>query len=371
MTRQQLVEQIFNKRTYLCVGLDTDITKIPKDLLSEPDPIFTFNKAIIDATQDLCTAYKINTAFYEALGLKGWKAMEKTVEYIGDKHFKIADAKRGDIGNTSTQYAKAFFETLPFDSITVAPYMGEDSVKPFLQHEGKWAIVLGLTSNKGANDFEFRKMAREDTRHGTDEFLYERILKTVSTWGSIENLMFVIGATQADEFVDIRKLTPHHFYLVPGVGAQGGSLKEISEKAMIRDCGLLVNASRAIIYASDKENFAEEARTVAKMYQDEMSSFLPEKNTFNLGCVYEIFNTSRGLITIMDFTDKTTPRIGTVLESMSGLRWKIIGIDAPKPIGMTNLKFKPRFSDFIFGCILEPVDHYEILKENEILQVLN
>jgi len=371
MTRQQLAEEIFKKRSYLCVGLDTDITKIPKHLLSEADPVFSFNKAIIDATKDLCVAYKINTAFYEALGVKGWEAMEKTVRYIGNEHFKIADAKRGDIGNTSDQYAKAFFETLSFDAVTVAPYMGKDSVQPFLNYYGKWAIVLGLTSNKGANDFEFKKMAREDTRHGVDEFLYERVLKTTSNWGTFENLMFVIGATQADEFIDIRKLTPHHFYLVPGVGAQGGSLKEISEKAMIRDCGLLVNVSRAIIYAGEKENFAEEARAIAEQYQQEMKGYLPEKNIFQLGCVYETFNTSGGLIAIMDFTEKAIPKIGTILESTSGHRWKITGIDMPKPIGMTNFKFKPRFSDHIFGCLLQPINHSEILKENEVVQVLN
>lgn len=272
MTRQQLIEQIHQKKSYLCVGLDTDITKIPPHLLSEPDPVFTFNKAIIDATKDICVGYKINTAFYEALGVKGWQAMEKTVHYIGNEHFKIADAKRGDIGNTSDQYAKAFFETLPFDSITVAPYMGEDSVKPFLQHKGKWAIVLGLTSNKGANDFELQQTG--------DGLLYEKVLQTVSTWGTAENLMFVVGATQVDSFINIRKLTPQHFYLVPGVGAQGGSLKEISEKAMIKDnsakaqCGILVNASRAIIYASNKENFASEARAVAMEYQNEMKNYL-------------------------------------------------------------------------------------------------
>jgi orotidine-5'-phosphate decarboxylase len=266
MTRQQLTGQIFSKQSYLSVGLDTDITKIPRHLLSEPDPVFAFNKTIIDATRDLCVAYKINTAFYEALGLKGWEAMEKTVHYIGDEHFKIADAKRGDIGNTSAQYAKAFFETLPFDSITVAPYMGEDSVKPFLNYKGKWAIVLGLTSNKGAADFE---MKRTD-----DGLLYEKVLKTVSLWGTPENTMFVVGATQADEFTNIRKITPHHFYLVPGVGAQGGSLKDISEKAMIKDCGILVNASRAIIYASEKEDFAEEAKAIAQQYQFEMKNYL-------------------------------------------------------------------------------------------------
>jgi orotidine-5'-phosphate decarboxylase len=275
MTRQQLVDQIFQKRSYLCVGLDTDITKIPKHLLAEPDPVFAFNKAIIDATKDLCVSYKINTAFYEALGVKGWEAMEKTVHYIGNDHFKIADAKRGDIGNTSDQYAKAFFETMPFDAITVAPYMGEDSVKPFLQHDGKWAIVLGLTSNKGANDFELQRMVSEDTNHGVaDELLYEKVFKKVAQWGTPDNLMFVVGATQASAFTNIRKITPNHFYLVPGVGAQGGSLKEISEKAMIKECGLLVNVSRAIIFASEKEDFAEEAKVVAKHYQLEMATYL-------------------------------------------------------------------------------------------------
>jgi orotidine-5'-phosphate decarboxylase len=277
VTRQQLVEQIFKKQSYLCVGLDTDISKIPKHLLAGPDPVFTFNKAIIDATKDLCVAYKINTAFYEALGVKGWEAMEKTVRYIGDEHFKIADAKRGDIGNTSDQYAKAFFDTMEFDAITVAPYMGKDSVQPFLGYYGKWAIVLGLTSNKGADDFEMKKMAREDTRYGPEAFLYETVLTTVSKWGKPENLMFVIGATQADEFTNIRKLTPDHFYLVPGVGAQGGSLKEISEKAMINDCGILVNASRAIIYASEKEDFAEEARAITQQYQEEMKQYLHKR----------------------------------------------------------------------------------------------
>jgi orotidine-5'-phosphate decarboxylase len=283
MNRQQLVDQIFKKRSYLCVGLDTDITKIPKHLLSEPDPIFTFNKAIIDATKDLCVAYKINTAFYEALGLKGWEAMEKTAHYIGNDHFKIADAKRGDIGNTSSQYAKAFFETLPFNAITVAPYMGADSIKPFLEYKDKWAIVLGLTSNPGAADFEFRRIVLdveqfEDEVHLTKHltpYLYEAVLQKVTEWGDPGNLMFVIGATRAEEFINIRKLTPDHFYLVPGVGAQGGSLKEISEKAMIKDdCGLLVNVSRAIIFASGKGDFAERARDMAKEYQAEMQTYL-------------------------------------------------------------------------------------------------
>jgi orotidine-5'-phosphate decarboxylase len=282
MTRQQLIAQIQKKKSYLCVGLDTDIDKIPQHLLSEADPVFAFNKAIIDATKDLCVAYKINTAFYEALGLKGWEAMEKTVNYIGKDHFTIADAKRGDIGNTSTQYAKAFFEAMPFDSITVAPYMGEDSVKPFLEYAGKWAIVLGLTSNAGAADFELKRVIDntevfDDEVHITHKhtsYLYETVLKKVSAWGNPGNLMFVVGATQADEFINIRKLTPDHFYLVPGVGAQGGSLKEISEKAMNKDCGLLVNASRAIIYASNSKDFAEKAREAAGDYQKEMAAFL-------------------------------------------------------------------------------------------------
>ena len=275
MNRQQLVEHIFLKKSYLCVGLDTDITKIPKHLLSETDPVFSFNKAIIDSTKDLCVSYKINTAFYEAMGVKGWESLEKTVHYIGHEHFKIADAKRGDIGNTSFQYAKAFFETLPFDAVTAAPYMGEDSVKPFLQYEGKWAIVLGLTSNKGATDFEFKQIVSENGyEHLRPEFLYEKVLRKVAEWGSPDNLMFVVGATQADSFTNIRKTLPNHFYLVPGVGAQGGSLKEISEKAMIKECGLLVNASRAIIYASEKEDFAEAARAMALQYQFEMKEYL-------------------------------------------------------------------------------------------------
>lgn len=266
MTRQQLIEQIRQKQSYLCIGLDTDITKIPQHLLSESDPVFAFNKAIIDATKDLCVSYKINTAFYEALGLKGWEAMERTVKYIPANIFTIADAKRGDIGNTSTQYAKAFFEALPFHSITVAPYMGDDSVKPFLAYENKWTILLGLTSNSGAKDFELQQAG--------DERLFEKVMRTAATWGSPSNLMYVVGATQADEFIRIREILPDHFFLVPGVGAQGGSLEEISKKAMNKDVGLLVNASRAIIYASSGEDFAEKARMVAKEYQAEMAGYL-------------------------------------------------------------------------------------------------
>ena len=264
MTRNELVHQIFTKRTYLCVGLDTDINKIPKSIQQQPDALVHFNKQIIDSTLEHCVAYKINTAFYEALGAKGWEAMEHTVRYIPDTHFKIADAKRGDIGNTASQYAKAFFETLPFDAITVAPYMGSDSVKPFLQHSGKWTILLGLTSNSGASDFELLP---------TDKgFVYEHVLQTAKGWGG--NLMFVVGATQAEQFTRIRELAPDHFFLVPGVGFQGGSLKDISERAMNRDCGLLVNVSRAIIYASENEDFASEAKIVAKQYQQEMGLYL-------------------------------------------------------------------------------------------------
>jgi orotidine-5'-phosphate decarboxylase len=266
MRRAELTAHIFSKHSYLCVGLDTDISKMPKHLQQDPDAIINFNKAIIDATLDHCVGYKINTAFYEAEGLKGWKAMEETVKYIPSTHFKIADAKRGDIGNTSKQYAIAFFENLNFDAITVAPYMGSDSIKPFLEYKNKWTIVLGLTSNEGAKDFEFKKTG--------EDYLYEVVMRKTSEWGNPENLMFVVGATRAEEFTNLRKIAPEHFFLVPGVGAQGGSLKEISEKAMIKDCGLLVNASRAIIYASNGEDFAEKAEEVAKGYADEMKKYL-------------------------------------------------------------------------------------------------
>ena len=266
MTRQQLTEHIRSTGTYLCVGLDTDKTKIPKLLLSHPDPVFEFNRQIIDATKDHCIAYKINTAFYESEGAKGWETMERTVNYIPSTHFKIADAKRGDIGNTSSQYARAFFETLAFDAITVAPYMGEDSVRPFLEYKDKWTILLGLTSNSGARDFELQPTGKG--------LLYEKVLTTASQWGTPDNLMFVIGATQADWFESIRRLTPDHFYLVPGVGSQGGSLEAISAKAMNKEVGLLVNTSRAIIFASSKEDFAEAATRVAADYHREMQGYL-------------------------------------------------------------------------------------------------
>ena len=275
MTRQQLIDTIQSKQSYLCVGLDTDITKIPPHLQTQPNAIVAFNKAVIDATKDFCVSYKINTAFYEALGVKGWQAMEETVNYIPATHFRIADAKRGDIGNTSSQYAKAFFESLPFDAVTVAPYMGEDSIRPFLEYDGKWTIVLGLTSNKGAADFELRQLQTDNGVEQTQaEYLYERVLRRVAEWGNPSNLMFVVGATQAEAFVNIRSIIPDHFLLVPGVGAQGGSLKDISEKAMNKDCGLLVNASRAIIYASENEDFAAEAGAIARQYQFEMQGYL-------------------------------------------------------------------------------------------------
>jgi len=266
MTGKFLIDQIKEKRSYLCVGLDTDIKKIPSHLQSHPDAIFEFNKKIIDATKNACVAYKINTAFYEANGLKGWEAMEQTVNYIPSTHFKIADAKRGDIGNTSSQYAKAFFEVLNFDAITVAPYMGYDSIQPFLEYENKFTIVLGFTSNKGSEDFQ-------QLRTG-DNYLYETVLKKVNAWGTKENLMFVVGATKATELVSIRKIVPDNFLLIPGVGFQGGSLAEVSKYGMNNECGLLVNASRAIIYAGDGENFAGEARIIAQQYQAEMMSYL-------------------------------------------------------------------------------------------------
>lgn len=266
MDRKQLVETILQKKSYLCIGLDTDPEKIPAHLLSYPDPVFEFNRQIIDATKDFCVSYKINTAFYEARGLAGWAAMEKTVDYIPASHFKIADAKRGDIGNTSAQYAKAFFETMNFDAITVAPYMGEDSIRPFLEYEGKWTILLGLTSNAGANDFELLPVA--------NGHVYQQVLLKAASWGNINNLMFVIGATQASLIDSIRSLTPKHFYLVPGVGAQGGSLMDISRHGLIPDVGLLVNVSRAVIYASPGEDFAEHAHQVAFSYQQEMKSLL-------------------------------------------------------------------------------------------------
>jgi orotidine-5'-phosphate decarboxylase len=267
MTRSKLISIIRARKSYLCVGLDPEISKLPKHLLELEDPIFEFNKQIIDATRDLCVAYKPNTAFYEALGLKGWAALEKTIQYIGSEHFIIADAKRGDIGNTSKMYATCFFEQLGADAVTVAPYMGEDSVKPFLDFDNKWAIVLGLTSNKGSQDFQLQQFADET-------LLYENVIKTVQNWGTTENLMFVIGATHPDKLVHIRKLAPHHFFLVPGVGAQGGDLTEVSKAGINSDCGLLINASRSILYASNGIDFAAAARHEAQNMQTIMQQFI-------------------------------------------------------------------------------------------------
>ncbi len=267
MNRQELIAQIRNKQSYLCVGLDTSLDKIPAHLLKEENPVLAFNKAIIDATKDFAVAYKINTAFYEAQGLEGWRIIEETLKHIPKNCFTIADAKRGDIGNTSEQYAKTFFETYPFDSVTVAPYMGKDSVQPFLEFKDKWTIVLGLTSNEGSKDFQLQTLSN-------GEYVYEQVLKTVASWGNTENLMFVTGATQATELKHIRKIIPQHFLLVPGVGAQGGSVADVSKAALNEDCGLLINVSRGIIYASKGEDFEEAAAKAAEQYQKEMKAFL-------------------------------------------------------------------------------------------------
>lgn len=283
MTATTLTEQIQLKKSYLCVGLDSDITKLPAHLKDQKDGVVAFNKAIIDATLPYCVSYKINTAFYESQGLKGWEIMKETLDYIPQTHFTIADAKRGDIGNTSTQYAKAFFEALNFDAITVAPYMGEDSIRPFLEYENKVTIVLGLTSNIGSNDFQQLLLEEYDesltmvphiTQGTAEKRLYEHVLERVASWGNTENLMFVVGATQASELEKIRNIIPNHFLLVPGVGAQGGSLKDVSRFGLNKSVGLLVNASRAIIFASGGEDFANQAATVAQAYQSEMADYL-------------------------------------------------------------------------------------------------
>lgn len=266
MNRQELIEQINAKKSFLCVGLDSDLQKIPRHLFVEKDPVFSFNKAIINATKDYAVAYKINTAFYESQGLRGLMSMAKTLDLIPKDCFTIADAKRADIGNTSEQYAKAFFDTLPFDSITVAPYMGSDSIKPFLQDDKRWAIVLGLTSNKGSMDFQMQKL--ED-----GSYLYEKVLKTAAGWGSPENMMFVIGATREEQLKHIREMLPEHFFLIPGVGAQGGSISTVAKATLNKDKGILINASRSIIFASNDTNFDKEAAAVAKQYQEEMASF--------------------------------------------------------------------------------------------------
>lgn len=266
MNRQQLIEQIRIKQSFLCVGLDTELSKIPQHLLEEDDPIYRFNKAIIEATAPYCVAYKINLAFYEQYGIAGWQSMEKTLEAIPKNCFVIADAKRGDIGNTSKMYAKAFFETYNYDAITVSPYMGHDSVGPFLEYKDKFTIVLGLTSNAGSNDFQMLET--------TEGKVYESVLKKIATWGTPDNLMFVIGATKAEKFAEIRKILPDHFLLVPGVGAQGGSLEEVAKNGINKDCGLLVNSSRGIIYASSGLDFKEAAGEEAKKLQEEMKGYL-------------------------------------------------------------------------------------------------
>ena len=266
MNRSQLRDIIFKKRSVLCVGLDTDMSKIPKHLLTDEDPVFAFNKVIIDATKDYTVAYKINSAFYEAQGIKGWISMEKTLNYIPKDIFTIADAKRGDIGNTSEQYARTFFHTYPFDSVTVAPYMGADSVKPFLQFEGKWSIVLGLTSNAGSADFQLQQCG--------DELLYQKVLRTVASWGTPGNIMFVIGATRKEQLQEVRALLPDHFFLVPGVGAQGGDVDTVCRNAMNKDAGILINVSRGIIFAGSGTDFAEKANEEARKYQKEMEVFL-------------------------------------------------------------------------------------------------
>lgn len=267
MTRQQLIEQIFTKKSFLCVGLDTDIKKIPSHLLGSEDPIFDFNKAIIDATAEYCVAYKPNLAFYESMGTKGIASFERTVKYLNDNypnHFIIADAKRGDIGNTSAMYARTFFEEYDLDALTVAPYMGEDSVTPFLGYDGKWVILLALTSNKGSHDFQL-------TEDKDGERLFEKVIRKSQAWAGDDRMMYVVGATQGEMFKDIRAVAPTHFLLVPGVGAQGGSLQEVCKYGMTKDCGLLVNSSRGIIYASSDTNFAEAAAVKAKELQAEMA----------------------------------------------------------------------------------------------------
>ncbi|MBI1227344.1 MAG: orotidine-5'-phosphate decarboxylase [Bacteroidetes bacterium] len=267
MNRQQLFEQILAKKSFLCVGLDSEISKLPKHLLKYDDPIFEFNRQIIEATQDLCVAYKPNLAFYESQGWQGWQSLEKTMALIPENIYTIADAKRGDIGNTSTQYAKAFFEKMNFDAVTVAPYMGEDSVKPFLDFEGKWVILLALTSNKGSFDLQF-------TLQDNGEPLFEKVMKKAQSWGNPDNLMFVTGATHPEKFKEIRQIAPDNFLLVPGIGAQGGELEKVCEYGLNSQCGLLVNSSRGIIFAGNGEDFAEKARASALEIQTQMAQVL-------------------------------------------------------------------------------------------------
>jgi orotidine-5'-phosphate decarboxylase len=269
MNREQLIARIKKKQSFLCVGLDTDINKIPKYLLELEDPIFEFNKQIIDATKEFCVAYKPNIAFYESMGISGWESLQKTLDYIPENIFTIADAKRGDIGNTSTMYARAFFENMNFDSVTVAPYMGSDSVTPFLTFEDKWAIVLALTSNKGGLDFQ--KINGENGKP-----LFKQVLETSKNWGTDANMMFVVGATRAEQLSDIREIIPNHFLLVPGVGAQGGNLQDVAKFGMNSECGLLVNSSRGIIYAGNDVDFSEKAKVEAHKLQKEMAIILSE-----------------------------------------------------------------------------------------------
>ncbi len=277
MNREELFENIKRKKSFLCVGLDTDVNKIPEFLFDREsddyDPVFEFNKSIVDATADLCVAYKPNLAFYESFGVAGWISLEKTIDYIRTNYpdqFIIADAKRGDIGNTSAMYAQSFFDGLGVDAVTVAPYMGEDSVTPFLKHEGKWVILLALTSNKGAFDFQFTE-SKED-----GDKLYEKVLKTSQKWANEDAMMYVVGATKAEMLSDIRKIIPNHFLLVPGIGAQGGSLEEVVKHGMNSQCGLLVNSSRGIIYASNGDDYAEKAREAAKTVQLQMAEYLKD-----------------------------------------------------------------------------------------------
>lgn len=273
MTKEQLIDNIRNKQTFLCVGLDTDITKIPHHLLDKEDPVFEFNKAIIDATAQYCIAYKPNIAFYESEGTNGIIALDKTVKYLRKNYpdqFIIADAKRGDIGNTSAMYARTFFRHFDFDAVTIAPYMGEDSVSPFLGYEGKWVILLALTSNKGSRDFQL-------TKDEAGVPLYKKVIRQSSKWATDREMMYVVGATQGQMFSEIRKEAPNHFLLVPGIGAQGGSLEDVCKYGMTQDCGLIVNSSRSIIYASQKEDFAQAAANEAKKLQQQMANLLPEK----------------------------------------------------------------------------------------------
>tara|TARA_B100001741_G_C16502154_1_gene575320 strand:- start:328 stop:1146 length:819 start_codon:yes stop_codon:yes gene_type:complete len=271
MNRKDIINQIKKKRSFLCIGLDVDVNKIPSHLLDLEDPVFEFNRQIIDSTKDLCVAYKPNLAFYEAMGIHGMNSLKRTLEYIPKDIFKIADAKRGDIGNTSNMYADAFFKQMNFDGLTVSPYMGSDSVLPFLDSKGKWVILLALTSNQGSLEFQTMKL-------DNGQYLYEKILTTSSQWGTDHNTMFVVGATRAEKLLEIRKIIPNHFLLVPGVGAQGGSLKDVANNAMNADCGILVNSSRGIIYAGNGQDFAQESRKKAQSIQIEMDKLLLDKS---------------------------------------------------------------------------------------------